>query len=116
MDDWLVSVVRDDKVVELYYSEELQDMQTIRALHKGCKIEAARIGDVKIGMASDGDVMQKLGSIAVSRRVRCVETGKVYLSAAECSADVRIKRWNIYKAIQNGIAARGLHFEYVSDD
>lgn len=111
MDDWLVSVVKGDKVVELYYSESLQDIGAIRAMHKDCEIEPIWIGgDRKKSTAQDGI---KKKTRWQTRRIKCEETGEIYESAAECAKANGVSRVNIYKAIQRGIAAGGKHFDYI---
>lgn len=112
MDDWLVSVVKGEKVVELYLSNELRDASVIRALHPGCELEAMRIGH---GLLSN-PIPDEGGGEEIrleTKRVRCVETREVYPSALVCGEKLGIPRWNIYKSIQRGITAGGLHFEYV---
>ena len=40
MNNWLVSVEKNGRIVELYYSTNLKDINAIRAIHKGCKVDA----------------------------------------------------------------------------
>ena len=108
MDDWLVSVEKDNKIIELYYSEELHDIDTIRAIHRGCKVEAVQIA---VGVRVKNK--KKCDTKLPTKRVRCIETGDEYLSSLDCADTLGIPRWNIYKSIQRGIATRGLHFEYI---
>ena len=109
MDDWLVSVEKDNKIVELYFSENLHDIDTIRAIHKGCRIKSVQIAE----SSNTKDEKKHDDVKSLSKRVRCAETGVIYLSTSDCSNALGIPRWNIYKAIQRGIAAGGLHFEYI---
>jgi hypothetical protein len=48
-----------------------------------------------------------------SKRVRCVETGKIYASLGEAARDVYVARQGISKAIRNGHRANGYHFEQI---
>ena len=109
MDDWLVSVEKDNKIVELYYSEELHDIDTIRAIHRGCNVEAVQIAV----STSARNKKSKCDTKLLSKRVRCIETGDIYPSSLDCADALGISRWNIYKSIQRGIATRGLHFKYI---
>lgn len=109
MDDWLVSVEKDGKIVELYFSENLHDIDTIRAIHKGCYIEGVQIAE----SSSIKEEKKNDDTKPLLKRVRCVETGRVYNSVMDCCKALAIPRWNIYKAIHRGIAAGGLHFDYI---
>ena len=111
MDEWLVSVVKEGKVVDLYYSEGLRDIGTIRAIHKDCEIETMllRTQSKPIKVAEEDDTKFIRWQ---SRPVRCVETGELYLSVAECAFALGVGRNNVYKAIQRGHGINGKHYEY----
>lgn len=47
------------------------------------------------------------------RRVRCIETGRIYASLGEAARDVHVVRQGISKAIKNGHKANGYHFEEI---
>lgn len=111
MDDYLVSVVNDGKVVDLYFSN-LEDIDTIRALHRGCDIETMRVGGTA-QPKSNGDSRKKLHRQL--HAVRCIETGVVYPSVKECSRETGIGVKSIYESIRRGIAAKGMNFEYLKD-
>ena len=111
-----MSVTKDGKVVDLYFSKNLDDLRTIKALHPGCETEAVKVRcSVPVEPAPTlpkEDEERKLGKWQ-SRRVRCVETGEEFESAADCSEKLSIQKWNIYKAILRCTTARGMHFEYL---
>lgn len=107
MDDWLVSVVKDGKVVDLYYSEGLRDLSAIRVLHRDCEIETMLLRR-NVRPTDDDSLVER----PLSRPVRCIETGYVYISAAACAKALGVPRCNVYKAIQRGLAIRGCHYEY----
>lgn len=109
MDDWLVSVVKDKKVIDLYFSDGLRDIATIRALHKDCEIETMLLR--KNSQPDNNDDDNKFVRWQ-SRPVRCIETGEVFSSAAACAMALGVGRCNVYKAIQRGLAVRGNHYEY----
>ena len=115
MDDWLVSVVKDGKVTELYYSEELNDLATIRAMHRGCIVETLRLTEVSKTEYSEyvSAGKRKKGrksSKPWAYRLQCVETGETWSSVVECSKATGIPSWAVYKSIHYGYNAFGKHF------
>ena len=115
MNEWLVSVIDGDKVVELYYSESLHDLGTIRALHKDCKVEVMRVGKYKPAEPLPEPVYVRQDNPKATKHVRCKETGKEYVSVSACSVDIGVSRWNVYKAVQRGLAIDGKHYNYVRE-
>lgn len=47
------------------------------------------------------------------KRVRCVETGKIYASLGEAARDVYVTRQGVSRAIKDGHRANGYHFERI---
>lgn len=47
------------------------------------------------------------------KRVRCVETGRIYGSIGEAARDVHVVRQGVSKAIKDGHRANGFHFELI---
>lgn len=111
MDDWIVSIVKNGKVTELYFSDGLRDITAIRAMHRDCDVEVMRLVSEKT--ATPEEQGTKVTKRFTTRRVVCFETGVVFDSAFECSEVMGVSRCNIYKAIQRGIAAGGFHFNYI---
>ena len=109
MDKWLVSVSKNGKVIHLYMSDGLRDLRAIRAIHNGLVVETVHVS----GFVPDEEESMDGVHVQKSCKVRCIETGIVYRSVSFCSKATGIPKWNIYKAIQRGIAAGCLHFEYV---
>lgn len=112
MDDWLVSVCKNGKVIELYYSYELKDIDTIRALHPGCLVETMCV------YKSEKQNVQDVGVVIpkqryVTKRVKCVETGEEYKSVSSCSSEIGESRWTVYKAVQVGYEINGKHYKYI---
>lgn len=107
--NYLVSVCKDGKVVGLYYSEYLYEMQTIRTLHRDCSIEVIQLNEVP------NRPVRKQEDVRVPGRkpLRCVETGEVYSSVSECSRKTGIPVVSIYESVRWSIAAYGYHFEYI---
>ena len=48
-----------------------------------------------------------------SKRVRCIETGKIYPSLGAAARDVHVVRQGVSRAIAHGHAANGFHFELI---
>ena len=115
MDDWLVGIVKDGKVVELYFSRELNDLQAIRTMHKGCGVETLRIADNKAPERAEYVGKEKKRKDRRSGkpwayRLQCVETGETWSSVVECSKATGIPSWAVYKSIHYGYNAFGKHF------
>ena len=111
MKTYLISIVCEGVVKELYYSDG-SDMQTIRALHPNCDIETVLLSE-----SEDMVVLPEYKSIKTrngrwANLVRCIETGQTWKNAKECALDMGLSPTNIYKSINKRIAANGLHFEY----
>lgn len=112
MDDYLVAVIVGGIVVDLFYSRNLSELDAVRALNKGCKIDVMRLRKpvrttVPVPATELGTKRRE-----PNRPVRCVETGTVYGSVTEASVSMLIPKDNIYKSLRQHIAAYGYHFEY----
>lgn len=138
--NYLVSVFVGGKNVNSYYSENLDDLVTIKALHKDAEIS---IFDLRSFTAlSQSQVSQEIKKSGIrwkssiekqeekedapkplvckpkkqktkkywERPVLCVETGQVFGSIRECSNKLGIPYMTITNCIKNGNATRGLHF------
>ena len=115
MDDWLVSVVEDGKVKELYLSDDLCDIRTIKALHKGNDVERMRIVSTwEIERPPKYEYGSNDGWHI--RRVMCADTGEVFASVSDCAEHFGVSRWNVYKAIRRGITAGGHRFVYLENE
>ena len=137
--NYLVSVFVDGKNVNSYFSDNLDDLVTIKAMHKDCEICIFDLQDfstmpkeqVEAEIAKSGRRWKKsLDKTAVvvvkpepkpkpprvkqgkywERSVRCVETGQVFSSIRECSEHLGISHKSIWNAINSGRARHGLHF------
>lgn len=106
-DNYLVAVVSCGKVIELYYSDDLSDIATIRALHHGCDVDVLKIRE-KVVREEEG-----VPYIRPYRRpILCVETGEVFENIVDCAKKTGIPKDNIYKSILQHIRAKGYYFEY----
>lgn len=116
MDDWLVSVVKDGKVKELYYSRDLADMIAIRALNPGCSFEKCHIGIEVPKQESQCTERPKEERRKWAKRVQCVETGETWPTIIECSKATGIAKWTLYKSVHDGSSALGLHFVVIKEE
>lgn len=136
--NYLVSVFVDGRNVNSYYSENLDDLVTIKALHKNCEITIFDLENfvmlsneqVETEIKKSGKrwkkslkkqetvkkrVVRKTPRQKVKkyweRPVRCVETGQVFSSIRECSEHLGISHKSIWNAINSGKPRHGLHFK-----
>lgn len=135
--NYLVSVFVGGRNVNSYFSENLDDLVTIKAMHKNCEISIFDLLNFSTLTKSEVDAeIRKSGerwkkSVVKSdtslqrvvrktirpkvnkfweRPVRCVETGQVFSSIRECSEHLGISHKSIWNAINSGRARHGLHF------
>lgn len=109
MDNFLVSAVKDGKVVYLDYSKGLRDFDMIKALNRGCDVSAVRLPNE--GCFSS-DVALERKKYVQAFRVRCIEKNAVYPSVKACSVETGISEKSIYESIRLGIKAKDFSFEY----
>ena len=111
MNNWLVSVEKNGKVVELYYSKNLNDFGAIRAIHPGCNVVASRMNNMQ---QEDKGVKEQIEPTkSTTRRVRCLDTGEIFNSVTDCAESLNVSRWNVYKAIHRGTVLCKKHYDYV---
>ena len=138
--NYLVSVFVDGKSVNSYFSKNLDDLVTIKALHKNCEIqiydldnferltpvqverEIIRSGKRWKKSLEKPEVVEAIQQPPKEkpkkekrkkyweRPVLCVETGQVFSSIRECSDKLGIPYMTITNCITNGNATRGVHF------
>lgn len=136
--NYLVSVFVDGKNVNSYYSENLDDLVTIKALHKNCEISIFDFNNfvrftpsqVEREIVRSGkrwkETMEKPKYVEPipekpkakkekrkkywERPVLCVETGQVFSSIRECCDRLGLSHKSLWNAINSGNARNGLHF------
>lgn len=138
--NYLVSVFVDGKSVNSYFSENLDDLVTIKALHKDCEIQIFDFDNfvrfspeqvereiIKSGKRwkkslekpkIEATIHQKpVGKPKKEKRkkywerpVLCVETGQVFSSIRECCERLGLSHKSLWNAINSGNARNGLHF------
>ncbi len=138
--NYLVSVFVDGRNVNSYFSENLDDLVTIKAMHKDCDISIFDLQNfstmpkeqVEAEIRKSGErwkkSLERVEAVLQPRNerkekpkrekrkkywerpVRCVETGQVFLSIRECSEKTGIPYMTISNCIKNKNATRGLHF------
>lgn len=143
--NYLVSVFVDGRNVDSYFSENLDDLVTIKAMHKGCEISIFDLRNnvkmtqeqVLVEIKKSGERWKKsmekpvetsTGTVVKKKKkrekvnkfwerpVRCVETGQVFATIRKCSNFFKISYKSIWNAINSGRARHGLHFESVKKD
>ncbi len=137
--NYLVSVFVMGRNVNSYFSENLDDLVTIKALHKNCEINIFDLlsfttmpkSQVEIEIKKSGERWKKsMERVAETpkrssqtlitkrqkvkkyweRPVVCVETGQLFSSIRECSEHLGISHKSIWNAINSGKPRHGLHF------
>lgn len=137
--NYLVSVFVMGRIVNSYFSENLDDLVTIKALHKNCEINIFDLlsfttmpkSQVEIEIKKSGERWKKsMERVAETpkrssqtlitkrqkvkkyweRPVVCVETGQLFSSIRECSEHLGISHKSIWNAINSGKPRHGLHF------
>lgn len=138
--NYLVSVFVRGRNVNSYFSENLDDLVTIKALHKDCEINIFDLlsfttmpkSQVEIEIKKSGERWKKsMERVAETpkrssqtlitkrqkvkkyweRPVVCVETGQLFSSIRECSEHLGISHKSIWNAINSGKPRHGLHFK-----
>lgn len=137
--NFFVSVFVDDKNVNSYFSENLDELVTIKALYGNCEInifdpyEFVRFTPEQVEreiVKSGRRWKRSLEKPTIvedtpqqpekpkkekwkkywERSVLCVETGQVFSSIRECSDKLGIPYMTITNCIKNKNATRGVHF------
>lgn len=138
--NYLVAAFVGGKYVNSYFSENLDDLVTIKAIHRDCEISIFNILDfstmpadqVEAEIKKSGErwkkSLQNKPAIIVKqekpvtkpqvvrkikyweRSVRCVETGQVFRSVRDCCEKTGIPYMTIVNCIKNKNATRGVHF------
>lgn len=123
---FLVCVFVGGNCKDLFYSENLKMLPTVKKLYKGCEIEVydivphktlwerKKVRQKKLLNASNSYWLRKRGKSPV--KVICTTTGRIFSSVNECSRLLGIPRMTIYQAINKNFAASKMRFEYYFDE
>lgn len=96
-------------VVANYYANSLAAIPSIKERYPGCEVEVFDVS--KYGFSFGEAPVIKVEGVAM-RAIKCKETGKVWRSAKQCCAEVRIPLKSLYTAIYRGSRIFGYHYEY----
>lgn len=138
--NYLVSLFVSNKHVNSYFSVNLDDLVTIKAMHRNCEIDICDLQDFTImpkeqveyeirksGVRWKRSMERRKHDVSVvkpqkqsqpkekrkkywERPVLCVETGQIFPSVRDCSDKTGIPYMTIINCIRNGNATRGVHF------
>lgn len=139
--NYLVSVFVDGKNKNSYFSENLDDLVTINAVHKNCEISIFDLNTFETlsKEAVDSEIQRSRARFTQlpkktqtkpkerfartkqiqkvkfwERSVLCVETGQVFSNIKECSEHFGVSHKSIWNAVNSGRARHGLHFKNVN--
>ena len=96
-------------VVANYYANSLAAIPSLKERYPGCEVEVFDVS--KYGFSFGEAPVIKVEGVAM-RAIKCKETGKVWRSAKQCCAEVRIPLKSLYTAIYRGSRIFGYHYEY----
>lgn len=137
--NYLVSVFIDGRNVHSYFSSNLDDLVTVKALYPSAEIQIFDLNDFTQHPASlvtkeiyDSGIrwkrsietqryrVEEKSDVTKPKKVKekkkwerpvlCIETGQYYCSIRECSEHTGIPYMTIVNCIKNGNATRGVHF------
>jgi len=114
---YLVFLFLKAKNVAMEYAENLDFVRTIKALYRHDKAEV-------IDMGTFGDEPEEKPEPAPKKRrprpwatkIRCVETGEVWPSIAECQRKTGIAFFSLNNACKTGKPVYGHHYEYIKEE
>lgn len=119
---YLVQFIKNNKVVSQEFCSTEDEIKVLLAVahSKGCKCEVSRLGEDKPVEKAEVEpspvpAEKKQMKRGWSVPCKCIETGKVYVSVAECSRDTGIKKRALYNALVYGNPRKGLHFVPVDE-
>ncbi len=117
---YLVQFLRNGKVVSQEFCNTEEEIKVLRAVahSKGCQCEVSCFGvekPIEKVEPTPEPVEKKQMKRGWSVPCKCIESGKVYASVAECSRDTGIKKRALYNALVYGKPRKGLHFVPVDE-
>jgi hypothetical protein len=111
--NYLIAVIKGDKVVNLHWSKALEELDTIKMLNPNCIVEVTRpVDGIMEKIVNPVHLKPYSRNGKSANNVICVETGEVYVSVRDCSNKTGIPQRNIYQSIRQGGYTRGVRFKY----
>ena len=141
---FFISVSVAEKVVDSFFSENLDNLVTLKAIYGDCEImvfdlcrferytpsqvahEIQRSGHrwkkslekkeecVDVEEVAKPTIKKKKTRKRWNRKVLCIETGEVFSSIRECSERLGLSHKEVWNAINSGNDRNGLHFMNIS--
>ena len=133
--NYLISVFMGERNVGTYFSEELREIASIKAVNKGCEISVYDMSNLQ---PLTQEQIREISSVSMEpsthdendrqgkpqkrpahkrkrnkrweRPIKCVETGKVFKSIKACSEQMGISHKSIWNSINSGKPRCGYHF------
>lgn len=130
--NYLITVFSDGKNVGSYFSEGLSEIASIKAVNKGCEISVYDMSQLR---PLTKEQINEISSATIEshaektkeppkqvrrkshdktknwkRKIKCIETGKVFWSIRECSEKMGIPHKAIWNALNSGRPRCGYHF------
>lgn len=120
---YLCAAYKDDKVVDLWYAHSLEDYEATSKKYEeaGCTTEYDYLLDLELKRKNkpktltDKEQKSQRESKKWAKRIRCVETGKVYACLSDLIKSIGVKRYLLEARIRDNIVINGNHYEYVDE-
>lgn len=105
--NYLLSVVKGDKVSKLYFAHSLTVLSAIRAKYPDSKNDAFDVSEYRMKFK---DTPTVIADGSYRYQVRCSETNAIWASPKECAKEIGVPVETLYTAIRRGSALQGRHY------
>lgn len=116
---YFVHSVKDGKVINSEFCRTLDEVKVFRAIASS-KGQGFEIFDIDSGSKKPEESTQQVSQepmkqkIEWEKKVKCIETGKIYVSIRQCSRDTGINYRSLINSLRYDTPRKGLHFVYVT--